>query len=121
MSAATFSPLLEELVLAGATDSELEDEGFTVFEVTAVRAILAGETPADRASSLLGPGTGVVQVELRASGLLLGSGWSEGSNYWEGLRQALGEHEPGVSPLVDRSVAGDSVPGEGHGLAQLVC
>jgi aspartyl/asparaginyl beta-hydroxylase (cupin superfamily) len=56
----------------------------------AVRAILAGETPAAGASSLLGPGTGVVQVELRASGVLLGTGWSEGPDYWEGLRQVLG-------------------------------
>ena len=57
---------------------------------SAVRAILAGRTPSAGGPSLLGPGTGVVQVELRASGRLVGRGWSKGSDYWEGLCQALG-------------------------------
>jgi aspartyl/asparaginyl beta-hydroxylase (cupin superfamily) len=56
----------------------------------AVRAILAGRKPAAGGASLLGPGTGVVQVELRASGRLVGSAWSNSSTYWEGLCQALG-------------------------------
>jgi aspartyl/asparaginyl beta-hydroxylase (cupin superfamily) len=49
----------------------------------AVLAILVG------GPSLLGPGTGVVQAELRASGRLVGRAWSKGSNYREGLCQAL--------------------------------
>ncbi len=56
----------------------------------AVRAILAGRMPAAAGPSLLGPGTGVVQVELRASGCLVGRGWSKVSDYWEGLCHALG-------------------------------
>jgi aspartyl/asparaginyl beta-hydroxylase (cupin superfamily) len=56
----------------------------------AVRAILAGRMIPAAGPSLLGPGTGVVLVELRASGRLVGRGWSKGSDYWEGLCQALG-------------------------------
>ena len=65
----------------------------------AVRAVLAGRAPAAGWPSLLGPGTGVVQVELRASGRRLGSGWSNGSDYGEGLCQALGalRQEPGTT------------------------
>ena len=57
---------------------------------TAVRAILAGRTPAAGGPSLVGPGIGVVQVELRASGRLIGSAWSLGSDGWKGLSQVLG-------------------------------
>jgi aspartyl/asparaginyl beta-hydroxylase (cupin superfamily) len=55
-----------------------------------VRAILAGRTPEAGGPPILGPGTGVVQVELRESGRLIGRGWAKGSDYWEGLCQALG-------------------------------
>jgi hypothetical protein len=55
----------------------------------AVRAILEGGTPPVDGSTALGPGTGLVQVELRDSGRLLGAGWSNGPDYWEGLRQVL--------------------------------
>ena len=53
--------------------------------------------PDGRRSS--GPGTGVVQVELRASGRRVGSGWSKGSDYGEGLCQALGalRQQPGTT------------------------
>ncbi len=65
----------------------------------AVRAVLAGKTPAAGWPSLLGPGTGVVQVELRASGRRVGSGWSKGSDYGEGLCQALNalHEQPGAT------------------------
>ena len=74
---------------AGGTDQPVEVNTPGALSA-AVRAILAGRTPAAGGPSLLGPGTGVVQVELRASGRLVGSGWSKGSDYWEGLCQALG-------------------------------
>ena len=74
---------------AGGTDRPVEVNTPGALSA-AVRAILAGRTPAAGGPSLLGPGTGVVQVELRASGRLVGRGWSKGSDYWEGLCQALG-------------------------------
>ena len=73
----------------GGTDRPAEVDPLGALSA-AVRAILAGRTPAAGGPSLLGPGTGVVQVELRASGRLVGRGWSKGSDYWEGLCQALG-------------------------------
>ena len=74
---------------AGGTDRPAEVDPLGALSA-AVRAILAGRTPSAGGSSPLGPGTGVVQVELRASGRLIGRGWSKGSDYWEGLCQALG-------------------------------
>jgi len=56
----------------------------------AVRAVLAGRRQQAVVPSLLGPGTGIVQVEIRTSGRLVARGWSKGTDYWEGLCQALG-------------------------------
>jgi hypothetical protein len=56
----------------------------------AVRQILAGGTTAVAGPPPLRSGTGVVQVELRASGRLVGAGWSKGSDHWDSLCQALG-------------------------------
>jgi Aspartyl/Asparaginyl beta-hydroxylase len=64
--------------------------GTPVTLTAAVRAILAGKGPAADGSALMPPGTGIVQVELRASGRLVGRGWASGPTYWEGLCQALG-------------------------------
>lgn len=55
----------------------------------AIRAILAGRMPATDSPALLGPGTGVVQVELCARGRLVASAWSKGADEWDGLCQAL--------------------------------
>jgi Aspartyl/Asparaginyl beta-hydroxylase len=54
-----------------------------------IRAVLAGGPTALAPGSPFGPGTGVVQVELRRSGRLVASGWSNGSDYWDGLCQVI--------------------------------
>jgi aspartyl/asparaginyl beta-hydroxylase (cupin superfamily) len=84
-------PSLSEPAVGGDVGTDRPVEVNTPGALSAaVRAILAGRTPTAGGPSLLGPGTGIVQVELRASGRLIGRGWSKGSDYWEGLCQALG-------------------------------
>ncbi len=84
-------PSSSDVTFAAATGAETSAEGDALGAMSAaIRAILRGTAPTSGGPSLLGPGTGVVQVELRASGRLVGRGCSKGSDYWEGLCQALG-------------------------------